>query len=210
MSMRFKTKNRVPPADGFTFHHPETGHVSTAMRYWTWLGAINDHRSANGLPPVTPEEAEWSNCAGLAPAARLEFCADPDMGTIQTIGLTLNDIVRGTMTVAHFKLTDGKLVAPQEAERRAAICEHCPYNVPYRSACGSDCKGLVDLVNGLVGAQKTSKDQALNGCAVCHCKLSAKVWLPVDALRKFEPSEIQEKYPKDFCWMSVAQDAVPA
>lgn len=204
MSMRFKSKNRVPPGDGFQFTHPETGHISRGMRYHMWMDAIRRHREGNHLPPVAPEEAEHQNCAGLSPEARREFCEDVE-DTVQTIGLSLGDMLRGTATLAAFKLSPDTVVSQPEAERRASICANydgigCKYNVHYRSGCGVDCQSLIDSVKAIVGDEVTSQDSKLLGCAVCTCALKAKIWLPLEALRRFESAELASKYP-DWCWM---------
>lgn len=207
--MAFSNIQRVPPGDGFVFVDPDTGHKSAATRYHNWLGLIREHREGNGLPPITPQEAEHQNCAGLAPEIRREFCKDLDNDSVQTIDLGLKDIVRGTMTVAAFKASGEEIVPPEEAERRADICANyngfgCRYNVAYRSGCGVDCSELTDAVVAVVGGKTTSHDGRLKACAVCKCALKAKVWLPQDALQRFESAELQASYP-DYCWLAKEQ-----
>lgn len=203
--MAFQNTNRIPPGNGFTWTDPDTGAVITAMRYHNWLGLIRDHRAGNGLPPVTPEEAEHQNCANLAPEIRREFCKDLENNSVQTIDLGLKDIVRGTLTVGAFKASGEEIVPLEEATRRADICANhngfgCRYNVAYRSGCGVDCEELTNAVRTVVGGAVTPHDGRLKACAICKCSLSAKVHLPIEALRRFESAELQAAYP-DWCWM---------
>ncbi len=211
MAMKFKQTNRVPPNDGFAYRHAETGHVSSSMRYESWIAAINDHRAGNGLPPVTPEEAQRQNCENLSGFARREFCEDPE-DSVQTIDLTLPDIVRGTLTLSAWKALGSHVVTQEEAERRAEICANfegvgCKYNVAYRSGCGVDCQGLTDAVKSIVGEAATSQDVNLKACAVCKCSLSAKVHLPLADLQRFESAELQSLYPPH-CWLAKPPEPV--
>jgi hypothetical protein len=175
------------------------------MRYQNWLGRIADHRAGNGLPPITAEEAEHQNCAGLSLESRLEFCKDADPNAVQTIGLHLWDIVRGSLTLAGWKANGSQVVPIEEAERRAGICSTCPYNVAYRSGCGVDCQQLTDAVVSLVGQAATSLDGRLNACAICKCSLRAKVHIPLDDIRRFESAELQSKYP-EWCWLALSPE----
>lgn len=197
--LHFKSKATVPPGR-FNYLHTETGHISSSHSYDQWLGKIASHREANNLPPITPEDAEHQNCMRLAPATARSFCnaGDGDF-TTEAVQLKFADIMRGTRTIAAFKLAGSPLVSNEEAERRAAICRLCEWNTPYASPCGTTCAELTSLVETLVGGEKTSYDEDLRACAICHCSLKAKIHIPLEILRKTEEPAHQELFPP-FCW----------
>lgn len=201
--MRFKNRQHTPPS-GFRFKHPTTGMEISARQYDQWHDKIQEHCEGNNLPPVDPLDAEHQNCGRLPKTAAQMFCVsdgDPNDVAYEALRLTAFDVARGTATIASFKLSGVPLVPQEEAERRAAICATCPCNTPFRMPCGGLCGELKTIVEEVVGSQKTSKDEQLFQCSVCRCFLGAKVFLPLDALKKWESESLHEKYPASWCWM---------
>lgn len=193
----FKNHNQVPPK-GYNFR-ATTGLNINARNYYQWLDHINAHQTANNLPSVTPQEAQDQNCRSLSPSAAGEFCRDEDADKcIDAVSLKASDIYRGTKGLAIFKLSGSPLVPQDEAERRAAICVRCPYNVQFRKPCIGLCRDLVELIGSIVGGAKTSLDSKLNACAVCKCSLPAKIHVPTDILNRIDGNSL--KYPEN-CWL---------
>lgn len=201
MNWKFRNHSDVPPR-GYQYVDPDTGHTITGNSYSQWQSRIVDHRRANNLPPLDPLVAEDQNCGKLDAGSCQMYCesTDPAIRSVHAIGLHWSDIVRGTKTIASFKLAGSPLVSQEEANRRAAICAKCPFKVNYTQPCGYMCGELFELVNSLVGGAKTDHIEQMEACGVCHCSLPAKVWLPLPILEKFETPEISAAYP-DFCWM---------
>lgn len=207
MKLQFRRKSR-PPKGGFQYLHTETLHISTGSNYDDWLYNIRLHREANGLPPVSAQDAEDQNCMRLSPElARVICTVEGPSRTVDGVTLTLADIVRGTETIARFKLAGSPLVPQEEAERRAEICRRCVNNAPFVSPCGFLCQQLTDLVQKVIGGAKTAYDEDLKSCAVCRCSLPAKVHVPLSILRQTEEPEHQALFP-EFCWQKAGNEPV--
>jgi len=197
--MTFSRPSNVPP-DGFQWVDPITGVFFKAHVFSLLRDQVTEHRSGNGLPPVSDEEMQDQNCRRLPESARKEFCQGDTENGVNAITLGFNDIVRGTEAIIRTRI-GGELVSQDEANRRASICATCPYNARYRNPCGSAmCNEMKRLVVALVGGNKTTHDEAIHGCAVCKCVLKAKVWVPESVIRAVDGPEIAEKYPEN-CWL---------
>jgi len=198
---QFSNPQQVPPG-GYQWKDPDTGTLINSRCYDVFVGRVNAHRDGNGLPRVTEAEMQHQNCSRLAPSAFANFCISdaPSPLSIDSVRLHASDIARGTMAILRFKMAGSPLVAKEEAERRAAICIGCPFNTTYRMPCAGMCGELLDVVQALVGGERTSRDGDLHACAVCKCSLAAKVHVPLDILRKSDTPEIAEAYPEN-CWM---------
>lgn len=201
LNWKFKSKNQIPPR-GFIFRDPDTGHVTQAFSYNLWQDRIAVHRAGNGLPPIDPLEAEDQNCSLLGPACE-RYCdtVDPNEKPVDGVTLHWRDIVRGTLTLAAFKLAGSPMVSEVEANRRADICATCKFNVDFAKPCGGLCDELLEVVNSVVGGARTRQGDNLRACGVCSCSLAAKVWIDLPSLRKYETEEIRSQYPKEWCWM---------
>ena len=97
--------------------------------------------------------------------------------------LTVSDMFRGTMTLVRHWANGADLESQETAEARAAVCVDCRYNVamevPYvrSGCCGS--KVLSETMRLAIGAKKTSLNDRLNSCGICHCYLPAAVFTPL-------------------------------
>jgi protein-arginine kinase activator protein McsA len=71
-------------------------------------------------------------------------------------------------------------VSQEEADRRAAICAQCPKNTEKVTefCIGCYARSLVSKVNDLLGSKRTAHDEKLKVCAMCHCDLKLKTWIP--------------------------------
>jgi hypothetical protein len=203
MPLRFLNRKATPPG-GFQFIDPDTGFRIVANNYPNFLRLLDEHREGNGLPLISAPVAEDQCCRNLDGAARNQFCEDSETsGRIhEGVQLNMSDILRGTKTLLRFKVEGSPTVAQAEANRRASICAECPQNVPFNSPCGGLCDELLGLVEGVVSGRRVERGNELKACGVCHCSLPAKVWLPVDIIRRYESSALTAKYPSPHCWLS--------
>lgn len=197
---KFINKNQVPPS-GYQFKDPDTGVILEARCYDHLIGIVREHRIGNGLEPIPEADIQHQNCSRLSPSAFKQFCKSDDPAhSVDSVRLHATDVARGTMAILRFKLAGSPLVSREEAERRAAICEKCPFNAPYRMPCAGMCGELLEVVKSIVGGERTSNDVKLHACAVCKCSLAAKVHVPLEILRKSDTEEIANSYPST-CWM---------
>jgi hypothetical protein len=199
--LRLKSRQATPPG-GFQFTDPTTGHTIKTHSWSNFMRLIDEHRDGNGLVPVSIDIAEDQCCQNIPPSARSEFCEDADRSTREALAVQLThaDIFRGTRTVAAFKLSGQLPVAQAEANRRSEICAGCPFNRPFVKPCGGLCAELIEIVRSFIGGARTSHEDRLEACGVCHCALTAKVWLPMEHLRRYESAALTAKYPAH-CWM---------
>lgn len=203
--LNWKLKNiRDVVPRGFAYKHPETGHVSEGNSYEAWMSKVQEHRRGNNLPPLDPAVAEDQLCSKLPPQSCKQYCqsADPAAESVNAVALHWTDILRGTKTIAAFKLAGSPLVSQEEANRRAAICFRCQFNTPFVKPCGGMCGELLEVVNAIVGGARTDHADSLEACAVCSCALTAKIWIPLEILQRYESPELAAKYPASHCWLS--------
>ena len=183
----------APPCDGegrhYRYRHPETGHVSHALDWFTWQELIKSHRIGNKLPPVSAEETEDQLCRVLPP----EQC-ERAIGDAPGITTRFGWKEVKAATLAFTRLLTTGFVSKFEAERRARICAGCYFNV-VPIGCGT-CQKLTSLVTGELAQRRTKSDSLLNGCAVCQCSLKALVHFP---LKTLELESKQDRLPS-FCW----------
>ena len=190
MSRLLKNKSVAPP-DGFRYVHPETGHETKAMDYWTFVEQAKEHRKANGLPVPYDFEAvaEDQLCQTIPP----EYCQYEKEGSWVNLRLALGDII--TVTKSLIDSAKGDYVSQEEAERRAAICSRCFLNVRAQG-CGS----CAQIANYVAPGKTTSLDNDLNNCAACGCYLKPKVHMKLTTLESSLTSSRQEALPS-FCWL---------
>lgn len=108
-------------------------------------------------------------------------------------------------------LKGAKPVTKDEAEGRAAICAghspetRCPQNKKGSFKdwfVASVAKGLTELV-ALMNSQNltTTRDKDLGTCAACSCPMAAKVWVPLEVIKKHMPAgDVAKLDPR--CWIT--------
>jgi len=193
---RLLQREKVPP-DGFRALQPETRVWIRGGDYWNWLDNLKAHRVANNIPitPFWAEEAEDILCRSLPPG----HCKEKQPGVEQinvSTRLTFEDVQRGTNVFKEWVGAGRPTVDQKTAEKRAATCASCFYNVTLPGC--KPCYGALNIVKGIVGIRKTHSDQWLNSCAVCRCFLGAKIWFPLESIKTTE--EQLKRYP-EFCWI---------
>lgn len=193
MKPAIQSKGRVPYGGQWQPKDPLTGMVYAGTTFRQVLAKAVAARKANGIPMGLDFEAEVEQwCCDAHPVE----CVDVDPGKPRKRKLTLDDIIRGAKVLLKFKLGGSKLVAPEEAERRAAICAACYMNSGWQRPCAV-CHELGDLVRSVTGGHKTSKDAKLFACHVCACNLQAAVWLPLET----QCVGVTEEQRKEFAYL---------
>lgn len=184
---------RVPNGGGFVYVQPESGLEFKHARMEYLIAQIKKHRLANNYPIGTnfEQEIEAAVCN-----RNPELCKD--MAMQPTVQLGLADILRGTRVIGEFVAKGMPFVSDTEADRRAATCSNCTFNMDYHKPCAA-CGGLAELVTGIVGGRKTKYDGKLKACNVCHCANAAQIHIPLEILRKGVTSEMDTNWPEN-CW----------
>lgn len=199
---RLLTKDKAPPVDAsgqsYRYTHPD-GHVSRAMDVWTWEQKIREHIVGNGgdVPVNIMAIAEDQLC-GTLPPDQCEYEVGDMRPTDVRISLSsVGDWVKAIVQ----KVAGGEeYVSEEEANRRAAICTACPYNVQAAGGC-QGCEKLAELLTPGMGKRKTGYDQNLKSCACCGCFLKIATHFPLAVLESGDES-VQELFPVAFCWRS--------
>lgn len=176
MKLQLEAKTRVPYGGGYTITDP----LSKIEVYGTTFNMvarrIRETRHANGYPEglgLDDEIEEWI-CKAYP-----QECVTYDPRAPRKRSLGISDIVHGTKVMIKFSINGRQLVDKEEAERRAAICAGCKWNVAFVKPCSGLCPELRDLVHSIIGNEKTSHDNELQSCSICACFNSASVWLPL-------------------------------
>lgn len=103
---------------------------------------------------------------------------------------------------------DGKVVAKEEAERRAAICVECPRHDTTGGLAKYLVKEAAAEIMAVFGILKnkdvtTSLDDKLGVCEICECPMRAKVHVSNEILKKhIKPDQIAKLHEK--CWIPAA------
>ncbi len=171
------------------YAQPETGAVFTGFAYSLMRDKVIQHRRAMDIP--------FDEVAFMDELCR-QNTAIPCSGRVIPPGerhMTIADVRRFLSSLSSW---DGSFVDQEEAERRATICAGCPMNVVVHGCKG--CGGILKWVNEKLGGNVTSKDRALESCAVCGCFNAVSVWLPLEA-QNVEGLEFP-----DHCWKQPVGD----
>jgi hypothetical protein len=192
---RLLTKDKAPPVDAsgisYRYFHAD-GHVSRAMDWWTWEGKIREHIIGNGgeVPVNIMAIAEDQLCGTIPPDQCIYETGDMRPTDVRITLQSVGDWVKAVVQ----KVIGGEdYVSQEEANRRAAICVSCPYNVVASGGC-SGCEKLAELLTPGMAQRKTQYDDKLKNCAVCGCFNQIAVHFPLAVL-----ADGDKPYP-DFCW----------
>lgn len=212
--MKLNSINTCPPG-GFKFWVEETKQwVPNPMVRSTGHLAIGDlmnelrqHYNANRIemPPNLQLLVEDQLCRNLPGG----WCNESGVPVHDQHNpnwmLDFTRLRQGTETLLRWFVTSRKYVEQTEAERRAAICTSCPNNMTAVGCTSCNLPSIMAVINQIRSGRSTSRDAALNACSACGCSLKAKVWLPVDVLRKGTPEQ-QFSYFTSNCWMLPKND----
>jgi hypothetical protein len=211
MNPRYLKNPSHVPGNGWLARQPETGTVIKGLSFVGLQREVEKYRLANKLPvdgnirrqveiqicDTMPEDEACTKCRFLDE----EDTKNPKH--LRAWTKTKDDLwnfaiaVKGVIGAA---LTGKQLhVTQAEADRRAAICAQCKFNLPIGNCRG--CGALGSLHRELSGSLSTSKDSLLDNCGVCGCELPLKIWFTQEVLGPIMEKQGQtpEIYP-EWCW----------
>lgn len=180
--MHLKSLNIAPPGSWrYTCPHcPDPKITSVGVTFGQLMQRVQQHyQNMNHTSSNLMAEVEDGICQSLSPADQVEYC---DTGIRQRTSIGWGEIVAFFTWLATWWVGGRELVAQPEAERRAAICAKCPYNVVV-SGCGVCRQSIGVLRNKVMALSATEQDNNLRTCGVCRCDLRTIVHLPLDTLR---------------------------
>lgn len=192
-------KQRVPYGGLYELSSPKSGFVGSGFNFYAIEASVLKYRRANGIPVGIgfQDELETLLCEKYPDECKE---TDPKIPG-KPERLRLGDVILGTRVMIAFVVSGMKVVPDTEAERRAQICSACKYNVPFSKPCGGGCGELKDIVRRIVGNRKTSVEEKLNSCHVCHCYLTAAVWIPAEIQIKPLSDDKKSQFEKiAHCW----------
>lgn len=184
---RIKPGLGTPYGGQFELNLPEKAIVGYGQDFETMLRRVISYRQANGMPVGlgVREEVEAAACAKYQ-----DMCFESDDRVPSSHQLHWEDVLRGTKVmaqlvggriVAALGIGESPLVTQEEAERRAAICEPCPFNQQFTQQCGSTlCGALLEMANDITGNRTTPRDANLKSCQICKCFLRPAVHVRLD------------------------------
>jgi hypothetical protein len=194
------------PPGGWRYFCSETGEWSESfLSKFDMMASARTFFLRNGW--LVPSESEILDqmCRRLVAEGIFSACAGDSIPNRRgRLALSWDTFRQGTMTLADWILSGGK-ASYSEACRRAELCSGCPLNDDPRGCkgCGMGAKirNLISDVSSRVGGlQPTPHDDRLKACVACLCALKAKIYVPLDIIRRNMP-EGQKELLWDRCWI---------
>lgn len=221
-----KSRSMWPP-NGWQFHEAATGwRLPPGLTFRQSVEAIVNHRRQNAqyqldlLPANVAQALDDFTCARLrfdpawcvanAPASfpLPRPLSPPWAGAKNAADGNSWAWLRNTATGIKVWLEwfgTGQPVARPLAEKRAAICATCPKNESVTDLKTRFSKAAAEEILAVMGALKdlelqTQHDDKLAVCVACDCPLKAKVWAPLDIIKKnLLPDVVAKLDPQ--CWI---------
>lgn len=202
--IRYHIKKKSQPGPNllWVINRPDGGLVGQGHTFPALLQNVINYRKANGLPiGLNFEDTLEQACCQQYP----ECCDTVDpRAPLKPRQLRHGHVIAGTRVMLSHIANMRELVPADEAERRAAICAKCPFNVRFTRGCmGVICGFLKEAVTRIVGGGATSLDDKLESCFICKCFLRPAVWVPReiqwDPLPDYEKQVFMEQAPAG-CW----------
>lgn len=175
---RIKFRGAVPYGGEYRLELTEKGFVGFGTTFDMLMTNIRSYRKANALPNGLglEEEVEFEVCKKY-----MAECIETDARIPVPRAINWEEAVQGTQVMVGTRLSGRGLVPREEAERRAQICLKCPWNYETNMKCPNTiCGELKQVVEWIIGSNGTQWDNNLKSCAVCHCYLTAAIWVPVE------------------------------
>ena len=192
----------APPPPHWHYTVPETGVTFTANWARDLKAKVRAHLEANGLPVPADEILNDAICrsSGLGSpyCGKLRRTQRPE-GEI--VGLNFAHVASFLRAVRHY-LTDRRFVAPEEAQRRVAICLACPLATDVGDC--ATCFGvsrILKYASQFIGKFGIEMPKEKRTCAACGCQISVKALLPIDILRKVDEKKPEQPAYHENCWM---------
>jgi hypothetical protein len=187
-------------SSGWIYVHPETRKIIRGRTFPELVEAAKEYAREHNFPIGSEfsrqlEEAVCDDAPSLCKECQVEG---------EPIKVTAGMVLRGTKTMIAFLVAGRPVVDQPEATRRAGLCYRCPKRSRFRTSCGGLCNEMKRIVDRIVGTRVTGVELGLSACGICHCFLSASVWLPLDVqcqgvndAQRSGFAKVRETYP---CW----------
>lgn len=174
-------KFQETPPGGWRYTQQESGLVVQSATYSSLVQKVMTHRKANGYVIEDDVERHIQDqiCRSLSGKAQIKFC-DTGIPSPASRRIRLSEVVKFLTSAVQWLGAGAPMVSQEEADRRAAICADCPWNV-HVYGCAA-CHALSERTVDLLGDKRTSSDAHLKACGICGCSNRAQAWLPLDVL----------------------------
>lgn len=181
-------------ARDYSYTVPQTGVTLNASNMIRLADMVRAHLDANGFHTAVIPQAEIED----------EWCKTHPDGcvneSLSTRPLILQQVITFTRTMLLNLAQGGKRVDQAEADRRAAICSGCEFNLaPSGCAPCLNSGAAAATVGVLIGDRNTPSDSSLQSCAVCGCMNKAQIWFPLSDLQGGMSKSLKDTLPSN-CW----------
>jgi hypothetical protein len=169
--------------------------TSVGITFRQLVSNVQTHYNNMKHPDVAlPTVIEAAICASLSPEDQVAYC---DTGIRSRSAVGFGEVVTFTKWLSNWLTKGMPLVSQEEANRRAAICAGCPYNVSIHG-CAVCATSIGILRNKLMQAEPTTSNSKLQACGVCGCDLKTIVHVPLNTLahRGLDYSKVP------WCWQN--------
>lgn len=193
-------KTYAPPG-GWRYKVPETGQTFRGVSEYQLLMELQAHYRANSLkqPDDLSTRIEQFVCE-----QEPDYCTDahgqPIRDGKRSFVHDIKSVLQGTATLLTWKLSGAGLVDAATADRRAATCASCNFNVEPEGCTSCNAKVVKEAVTQIVGTRQTALHNQLKACRICQCHLQAKVQLPLASIMRFMPQDQFTQLPQH-CWI---------
>lgn len=173
----------------FIFKDPDTQYEFQARTMGELMARIIGYRAQNNLEPIE----------NLRDVIEHYLCTlSANLGSCREVKLKRGFVqyIKGGMALLkNYYYGDKNITSQEVAEKRAAQCAVCPYNINPEK--GHFDKWADEQAEHSVGDKKTSLHEALHQCEACGCNLKCKVF--------YKPKVILSSQEKDMmknvnCW----------
>lgn len=204
MSLRLRERDKTPPGM-FRYTQPESGKTFMAHSFDGLCANIADHRRANNYPmglhwQVQVEQQLCELLVKEGHGSKVENVESDFVPVSAGLKQHWQTLVRGTRTLFDHLANGKKVVDRTEAERRAAICAGCEFNLQPQDCKSCRSRTIDDAVRAITGGNlTTTKDNALHSCYWCGCFLKAKVHVPLEIIQRYQDETLNTNLPAK-CW----------
>src|ERR1700747_2214417 len=149
---------KLSPPGQWRYTQPETNHTMIGITFHALIRKVAQHRQNNNIPfdeDLAIEVENWI-CEHMEPQDRNEYCAE---GKRVPTSIGWQEVSRFLKTMGAFFVQGGQCVDQAEADRRAAICADCPFQVSVHG-CGI-CRATVDEFRASIMKRTTPSDPKL-------------------------------------------------
>lgn len=199
--LRLPNLDTTPP-NGWRYEVPETGKIIGPFASWPQLrGILEDYYRSTGYPLP---EGLFQKVQDQICDREQEYCGGGQSfmqrisGVVMSVNHTFHAAHRCLITLASNR--GGEKPPMELAEARAKTCVACPENKDIAGCTGCNMRSLRGLIEKIVGAKKTSVEDSLKFCGVCHCNNKAKIWVRHEAIWKHMKDPEKARLP-DMCWL---------